>query len=295
MEVLVRRSAKFHSPIVSRLPPSEPQNSGWSDLSTVNQGGGGPWGHRVLHADYSLFLRVLSMESNMALMSTDDGKEEAIVLPSEVVEVEDEYAMCLVGRFLTSSVIYFLSMRNTLANVWHPLRAISITNIGAQRICFWFYHEVDLLMVLEGCPWFFNNHLLLLHRLAKGEDPLKVTLEDVVFWVQVHDLPSGLMYAHMARKFGNFVGQFIDYDSKLVISGRKQYLRVNVLLNVNHPLKRKKKIVLGLGCSVYAHFQYEKLSLFCFICGKLGHGESFCPLRLTMAPSEVVFGWNLSI
>ncbi|MFQ6619983.1 hypothetical protein Gotur_000948 [Gossypium turneri] len=46
---------------------------------------------------------------------------------------------------------------------------------------------------------------------------------------------------------------------------------------------------------VYAWFKYEKLSLFCFICGKIGHGESYCPFRLTIEPSKIVFGWDLSL
>ncbi|MBA0729828.1 hypothetical protein Golax_025871 [Gossypium laxum] len=43
---------------------------------------------------------------------------------------------------------------------------------------------------------------------------------------------------------------------------------------------------------VYARFKYEKLSLFCFICGKLGHGKSYCPLRLTI---DSFIGWDLSL
>lgn len=53
--------------------------------------------------------------------------------------------------------------------------------------------------------------------------------------------------------------------------------------------------MVGFDRIFYARFQYEKLSLFCFIYGKLGHGESFCPVRTRMAPENIVFGWDLSI
>lgn len=46
---------------------------------------------------------------------------------------------------------------------------------------------------------------------------------------------------------------------------------------------------------IYAQFKYEKLSLFCFICGRLGHGESYCPYRLRIEPSKIIFGWDLSL
>ncbi|KAL4361617.1 hypothetical protein GQ457_04G018150 [Hibiscus cannabinus] len=185
----------------------------------------------------------------------------------------DEYNLCLIGRFLTSSVIHLLSMRNTLVDVWHPLRGVSIIDIGDKMICFKFYHEVDMLRVLDGCPWCFNNHLLLLHRIFRGEDPVLVPLDYAMFWVQLHDLPSGLVSEVMARLFGNFIGEFVKYDSKRVIIGRKQFLRVKVILNVNYLLKRKKKIDLEKVHTTYARFQYEKVTLFCFICGKLGYWE----------------------
>ncbi|GMI85726.1 hypothetical protein HRI_002241900 [Hibiscus trionum] len=235
------------------------------------------------------------MDADLASLSIDDGEEEALEIPTEIGEVVDEYELCLIGRFLTSSVIHFLAMRNTLVDLWRPLGGISITDLGEKRICFRFYHEVDMLRVLEGCPWFFNNHLLILHRIEKGEDPMLVSLDTAMFWVQVHDIPTGLISEPMVRQFGNFIGQFLDYDSKLVLTSRRHFMRIKVAINVNYSLKRKKKIGLGKDKSVYVQFQYEKLSLFCFICGKLGHGESYCPIRLSVDPKDIKFGWDLSI
>lgn len=53
------------------------------------------------------------------------------------------------------------------------------------------FHQIDMDRVLNGSPWTFNNHLLVLRRLKLGEDPLKVPLEHVMFWVQIHDIPLG--------------------------------------------------------------------------------------------------------
>ncbi|MBA0575541.1 hypothetical protein Golob_024180 [Gossypium lobatum] len=115
------------------------------------------------------------------------------------------------------------------------------------------------------------------------------------FWIQVHDLPPGSMNESMAKQFGNFCGKFLEYDSSIPTLGTQNFLRTRVRLDVTVPLKHKKKVLFGKSLVVYARFKYEKLSLFCFICGRLGYGESFCPLRLQINPSKIIFGWDLSL
>ncbi|MBA0701092.1 hypothetical protein Goari_022894 [Gossypium aridum] len=71
-------------------------------------------------------------------------------------------------------------------------------------------------------------------------------------------------------------------------------MHIRVKIDVQQ-LLRRKKFSLPNGDSAYACFKYEKLSLFCFLCGKLGHGKSFCPLRATIPKQDVVFQWDLSL
>ncbi|KAA3466280.1 5'-nucleotidase surE [Gossypium australe] len=61
------------------------------------------------------------MERGLADLSLEDGEEEAFFIPVEVEGQSSAYSFCLVGCFLTASVVHFPAMRNTLANIWHPL------------------------------------------------------------------------------------------------------------------------------------------------------------------------------
>ncbi|MBA0851998.1 hypothetical protein Goshw_030374, partial [Gossypium schwendimanii] len=67
---------------------------------------------------------------------------------------------------------------------------------------------------VNGAPWTFNNHLLVLHRLEIGEDPVKVPLIFVNFRVQVHELLMGLFSEAVVRQLGDFLSKFLEYDSK---------------------------------------------------------------------------------
>ncbi|MBA0710170.1 hypothetical protein Golax_025162 [Gossypium laxum] len=233
------------------------------------------------------------MENELANLALTDEEEEAFEEDEAVVD--QNLHLCLVGRCLTDSIVHFPSLRNTMADLWHPIRGICISDLGDRRYLFQFFHEVDIQRVLAGTPWFFNNHLLLLHRIQPSENPSLVPLIFTEFWVQVHDLPPGLVSEPMAKQFGDFLGKFLEYDLSDQFGNSSSIMHIRVHLNVTNPLRRRKKVMVGSDRIFYAHFQYEKLSLFCFICGKLGHGESFCLVRTRMAPENIAFGWDLSI
>lgn len=90
------------------------------------------------------------------------------------------------------------------------------------------------------------------------------------FWIQIHDLPPGLMTEAMAKYFGGFLVQFVEYDTTIPTMGVQKYMNIRVRLDVIALSKRKKKILIGKDRVVYVRFQYEKLSLFFLFVGDLG-------------------------
>ncbi|MBA0633819.1 hypothetical protein Godav_029476, partial [Gossypium davidsonii] len=207
------------------------------------------------------------MENDLANLALTDEVEEAF--EEDAALVDQNLHLCLVGCCLTDSIVHFPSLRNTIADLWYPIRGICISDLGDRCFLFQFFHEVDIQRVLTSTPWFFNNHLLLFHRMKPGENPSLVPLIFTEFWVQVHDLPLGLVSETMTKQFRDFLGKFLEHDLSSRLGNSHSSMRIRVQLNVNNPLKRRKK--------------------------KLGHGESFCPIRTRMAPETIVFGWDLSV
>ncbi|KAL4361670.1 hypothetical protein GQ457_04G031690 [Hibiscus cannabinus] len=235
------------------------------------------------------------IETDLSELSIADEENSEIQVENESLQDGLSFENCFVGLFLTDSVIHFHSMKTTLANVWRPLGGVSISELGEGRYLFRFYHVVDVDRVEDGGPWNFNSHLLILHRLKPGEVPALVPIFAAPFWVLVNDIPPGYMSVGVAKQLGNFLGSFIEYDSSSVSLCYKGIMRIRAEIDTRKPLKRRKKLAVREGEGVYVRFEYEKLPLLCFICGKLGHGHSFCPIRLTMDQSNIVFGWDLGL
>ncbi|MBA0814667.1 hypothetical protein Gohar_020479 [Gossypium harknessii] len=86
------------------------------------------------------------------MLHIDDGEESAWGVDEEQVEEEVNQVYSMVGYFLTASLVNFQAMRNTLANLWHPIGGVVIFDLGDKRFLFKFYHEVDMNRVINGAP-----------------------------------------------------------------------------------------------------------------------------------------------
>ncbi|MBA0755351.1 hypothetical protein Gogos_022157 [Gossypium gossypioides] len=109
--------------------------------------------------------------ADLANLNIIDEEEDPLVVVRDVMSADPEYGLCLVGRVLTDSIVNFPSLKNKLANLWHSLRGVSIMEIEDKHILFRFYSKIDLKRVMDSMPWFFNRHLIVFHRLIRGEDP----------------------------------------------------------------------------------------------------------------------------
>ncbi|MBA0729717.1 hypothetical protein Golax_020333 [Gossypium laxum] len=123
------------------------------------------------------------VNTELANLNIKDEEEDPMVVLGENIADEQLYDLCLVERVLTDSVVNFPSLRNTLANLWHPLRGVSITKLENKRILFRFY---------------------------KGEEPNSILLWHIAFWVQLRNLPIDVTLEGTTRQLGDLVGKFMD-------------------------------------------------------------------------------------
>lgn len=93
------------------------------------------------------------------------------------------------------------------------------------------------------------------------------------------------MNAKTAEYLGNKLGAYEGFESKGDLFAWGKFLHIHVKIHLESPLKR----VMHLFIEGKVHkvlFQYERLPILCFYCGRIGHGKRDCELKLDAATYE---------
>lgn len=146
---------------------------------------------------------------------------------------------------------------------------------------------LDLQKVLDGGTWTFEQSLLVYYHIKENEDPHLVPLNSTDLWVQLYDLPKGMMSENILRNIGNFVGTFVKTDPANNSGGWRMYMRIRVTTDIGKPLKRRMRIKREGGNWSWINFKYERLSMFCFVCGLMGHSERECGILYANPETEI--------
>ncbi|GAU35453.1 hypothetical protein TSUD_364090 [Trifolium subterraneum] len=174
------------------------------------------------------------------------NEEEALNFNLE--ENDDErhdVNLCLVGRFIHDRPIKFNSMKTRMADVWRPVKSMIVKEVTQGLYLFKFFHPLDVKEVMKGGPWLFDNYTLVIDRMKVGVALHDIPLYQVNFWVQIHNVPVGMMLEKVGKGLANYIGEFVEYDKNNSMSFWRQYMRVKVKVDVRRPLKIEKNIMLN--------------------------------------------------
>ena len=157
------------------------------------------------------------------------------------------------------------------------LRLTDVSSIDKNVFLFSFNHEVDVLWVWERRPWSFKGEHLILKKYDPEWSLNEVDFSTTDFWVQSHGLPLNRQFDSSVRKIRRMIGEVLDVD--LIGSGVgscKRFVRVRVRLDVHRPLPMGFPLDRKPIHPLWIQFKFEKLGLFCYGCGMLGHDIKDC-------------------
>ncbi|KAF9592837.1 hypothetical protein IFM89_017802 [Coptis chinensis] len=93
----------------------------------------------------------------------------------------------------------------------------------------------------------------------------------VHFWVQVWGLPRIHINKDNVEKIGAEIGKVQDVDLSCPLEFKKSVARVIVDIDIKERLTKELTIRLEIGALFHITFKYEKLDIFCYFCGVIGH------------------------
>ncbi|XP_058784594.1 uncharacterized protein LOC131659420 [Vicia villosa] len=201
-------------------------------------------------------------------------EEEGVVADEGEVFEDESIQRTLAGRLWTESNFNSRAFKSTMVNAWKLKHTVEVQDLSKNLFLFKFSSRRDMEYVLKSGPWSFDRALLVLKRISGEEQPSELDLHFSSFWVRIYDLPLVLKSDTMAKKLGNIIGTFEEMDAKEAHRNGR-FLRVKVTLDLKEPLKRGT-VVTFKEKKIRVHFKYERLPIFCFICGRMGHQIKDC-------------------
>ncbi|KAM0884186.1 hypothetical protein ACQ4PT_031138 [Festuca glaucescens] len=133
--------------------------------------------------------------------------------------------------------------------------------------------------VMEGGPWTFRGHPVILAPYDGFTKPSEISLDRFKIWIQIHDLRDG--FKPMIEVLAGKVGEYVSTEP---VSGdfSGNFFRVRIWLDVQKPLKNHVSMIRANKRQIFL------IPDWCAFCGMIGHlytehGDGIHP------PSSLVF------
>lgn len=94
-------------------------------------------------------------------------------------------------------------------------------------------------------------------------------------WIQIYHLPIELWSGEILEQVASQFGRVLKVDDFTIDRSRDKFARICVELDLEQPLQPRTWVKYG-GFSSFVLVLYEKIPVFCYRCGKIGHGKAHC-------------------
>ncbi|CAL1380390.1 unnamed protein product [Linum trigynum] len=219
----------------------------------------------------------LTEEEETSIMIEDSDEEKGI---EEVITELGVAGKIISGRLGSARV-----MKNILKEVWRLKKDFDdrINQEGIMLLRFYCYEDRD--RVLLGGPWHYEKQLIVFKEIPPDLQTKEIDFSSTELWTQIRKVPLKLRNNNIATKIGGMFGSFLKWDE--LHSGQdSNYLRIRVSINIKKLLRRFVKLEGSQGPVSYK-VAYEKLPIYCYCCGILGHMKNGCPKKLENPNSEI--------
>ncbi|MBA0754183.1 hypothetical protein Gogos_005485 [Gossypium gossypioides] len=153
------------------------------------------------------------------------------------------------------------SFRAQMKSIWKTRKKFEIQMVGQNLFLIVFDLEEDLDTIMERRPWLFRKSIILFDRLIQAVERDQIMLNSSPFWIKI--------------------------DSYLPEFDKKDLLYAIGVTFGGKPLCRGIFIFSNNVNKMRVPFKYEDLPMFCFGCGRMGHGVKDCTQIIPARKSKI--------
>ncbi|KAF4396235.1 hypothetical protein F8388_019781 [Cannabis sativa] len=219
------------------------------------------------------------MESFNATKSPLKGKcfsclETSVKLSPSVSCLKALTSCCLYGKVIAPMVVEESSFGKKKVAVVAMMDGSRTSNVFR----FGFGSAEDRNWALVNGPWCIRGYTLVLQDWTLVSDG-PVVFKFLRVWIQQHNLPHEYFSVTNGNLLGGLVGKVVNVDleeDKPALWGN--FLKVQVDIDFKKPLFAGCFFDLASGVKKWVQVKFEKIGIFCYFCGCLGHQRRGCNL-----------------
>ncbi|KAL7168773.1 hypothetical protein ACSBR2_033920 [Camellia fascicularis] len=214
----------------------------------------------------------------MASSSVSLDEQNGFVLEDKDLGLDAVFPSSLIGKVLAPKTLNKNVVSSIIAGAWKVHGTLNISHWSNNVFLFQFLEEDDQNQILCDGPWSLIGSLLVLcppYPRANG-------CRSGFSMAPLLDASSWLPFNNMTKRTSEILGRRISqrlhvkaYQEGLLLN--RSFLRIRVEVNTQNPLPRGLWLQrTSKGKEIWISFKYEKLSDFCYDCGRLGHDNKVC-------------------
>uniref|UniRef100_A0A803NVX1 Zinc knuckle CX2CX4HX4C domain-containing protein n=1 Tax=Cannabis sativa TaxID=3483 RepID=A0A803NVX1_CANSA len=204
------------------------------------------------------------------------------------VQADDEAARAtvastVVGRFFSKKMVSNGTLRKALSGMWKLSRGWRLQSPAPKTFIFRLNHPREVKYILENGPWNPCGGFMMAVALPEDGKWESADFSGLEIWVKALGIPMAYLTDDCVKKMANRMGTLVRAN-KVRHNGIivKDYLRFQVRINLQAPLLAGVSLPDLGNKKVWSYFKYERLPLFCYKCGVIGHEEEVCSGRKRM-------------
>lgn len=143
----------------------------------------------------------------------------------------------------------------------------------------------EMQQISDLSPWSVNRHCLNLRECADVRCVQDIDFDAMELWIQIHGLSLDMYNSKNASRIAGLIGKCRQVEPPHVLKQRS-FLRVKVEIDTTVPLRDGFWWTNARGEEKWATIRYERLSDYCYGCGRLGHTSTNCTKEVAMAETE---------